>query len=411
MTVSADGRLYLSWLESADGTRYRFRVAERTTDGWLDPQTIVESDKFFVNWADVPSVLAMRDGRLAAHWLFRDGVGRYAYHVGIRISDTARKTWSDTIVPHRDSSPTEHGFVSLFEWPDAAGLKSSPALRTTGDARTKGEAAKKGGAVTTAQTGAKGRASLGAVWLDGRAMGSHDKPGGDMSVRATRIGMDGTLDAEQVVDGRACECCPTATAVTSDSVVTAYRDRSDGEVRDIAVARLENGKWTAPSVLHADNWQIGGCPVNGPALAAEGRHVVAAWFSAEGNNARVMAKFSRDGGRTFGAAVRVNDGVALGRIGSILLPDGAALITWIEYMGADAGATARLLARIVRPDGTRDDAILVTPMSQDRSSGYPRVARRGHEILFAWTSPAARGAPASTARVQMARATLTKPAR
>ena len=33
-------------------------------------------------------------------------------------------------------------------------------------------------------------------------------------------------------------------AVTSDGVITAFRDRSDKEIRDIAVSRLENGTWT-----------------------------------------------------------------------------------------------------------------------------------------------------------------------
>ena len=47
--------------------------------------------------------------------------------------------------------------------------------------------------------------------------------------------------------------------------VAVYRDRSPEEIRDISVVRLVDGVWTEPAPVHADNWMIEGCPVNGPA--------------------------------------------------------------------------------------------------------------------------------------------------
>src|SRR5690606_40682603 len=59
-----------------------------------------------------------------------------------------------------------------------------------------------------------------------------------------------------------------------------YRDRTVDEIRDIHVARLEDGAWRTLPAVHADNWKIAGCPVNGPAIAATGNDAVVAWFSA-----------------------------------------------------------------------------------------------------------------------------------
>src|SRR5919197_741880 len=71
----------------------------------------------------------------------------------------------------------------------------------------------------------------------------------------------------------------TAPVITSEGVLAAYRNRSDDEVRDIYVSRLVQGRWSEPSVVHADNWRIPACPINGPALAANGRNVAIVWYT------------------------------------------------------------------------------------------------------------------------------------
>jgi sucrose-6-phosphate hydrolase SacC (GH32 family) len=61
--VAADGeRFYLSWTEPTDeegpaGGHARVRMASIDTGGeWSAPVTLATSDRFFVNWADFPSV-------------------------------------------------------------------------------------------------------------------------------------------------------------------------------------------------------------------------------------------------------------------------------------------------------------------------------------------------------------------
>jgi hypothetical protein len=37
--------------------------------GWTEARRAASGDNYFVNWADVPSVIRLQDGSLAAHWL------------------------------------------------------------------------------------------------------------------------------------------------------------------------------------------------------------------------------------------------------------------------------------------------------------------------------------------------------
>lgn len=353
---AAGGHAYLSWIEpepvpgvadTAAAARHRLRFAEWDGGGWSVPITIAsgaESDaEWFVNWADFPSLVRLPAGRLAAHWLERTGGETYAYGVRIATSDDGGRTWSDPVVPHRDGTPTEHGFVSLFPTPSG---------------------------------------ELGVVWLDGRKFaGGGDSP--EMTLRAAAIDAKGEIRDEALLDGRACDCCQTGAAVTARGPLVVYRDRSAGEVRDIAVVRLTDGGWTEPATLHADGWTIDACPVNGPAVAAREDRVAVAWFTAAGDTARVNVAFSADAGATFGPPVRVDDGAPGGRVDVGLLPDGSALVSWIERVGG--GAQVRV--RRVAAGGEPGPSIAIAATSEERASGFPQMALAGGDVLFAWTEP------------------------
>ncbi len=353
LAVDASGRVAISWLErlGAD-SRYAFRYAFREGAGWSTPRTIVERDDFFVNWADVPSVFPLAaSGRWAAHWLQKNGTGTYAYDVRIAVSDPQVATWSEGRLPYRDTSQSEHGFASFF---DLAG-------------------------------------GTGVVWLDGREMssgsatgashGGHDSRGA-MTLRTARIEPDGTIGADTRLDARVCECCPTAAVATANGALIAYRDRTEDELRDIAVLRLEGGKWTGPTYVHADGWRIAACPVNGPALDAAGDRVALAWFTAEGDAPRALLAFSTDGGRSFGAPIRVDEEQALGRVDVTLLPDGRAIVLWLEFLQQGS----ELRARIIAPNGQRSSHFTIAASSAERQSGYARMVRSGSDLVFAWTS-------------------------
>jgi hypothetical protein len=352
LTATGDGRILLSWVEKVGAKRYALRFAMRDREKWSRPGTVAEGENWFVNWADFPSVIVLRDGSLAAHWLVKSGTGTYAYDVNIASSKDGGKTWGKPIMPHTDGTQTEHGFVSLLAVAD-------------------------------------GR--MGAVWLDGRNLENvkeaHNENGENtplpvsMTLRYATIGADGDLSDEAQLDERVCECCQTSAALTSEGAIAVYRDRSDREVRDIYSVRRQDSNWTAPRPVHADNWEINGCPVNGPSVSADGRRVAIAWYTEAGTSPRVKAVFSDDAGATFGGPVEVDDGEALGRVDVLLLPDGSALVCWMAG-SAEAGA---IKVRRVRPDGSLGPTSVVAKTSISRSSGFPRMALLADEVHFAWT--------------------------
>jgi hypothetical protein len=366
LSVSNRGVL-VSWIERS-GDLATLKFAERTASGWTAARTIASGRDWFVNWADVPSVLRLPSGAIVAHWLQKSGPSTYAYDVRLSHSTDDGKTWSPSYLPHHDRTQTEHGFASLFPMGDGFGL----------------------------------------VWLDGRAMkggGEHGEHGGGgaMSVYFAQFDKAFKQIGEAPVDTRVCECCPTAAVATAEGVITAYRNRSDEEIRDNYVSRYVNGKWLAPQPVFNDNWKIAACPVNGPALAANGRTVAMTWFTVKQEQGRAYLAFSQDAGATFGAPIRVDDGGSLGRVDVELMPDGAALATWIEFADqlvtpkpsgegaavppkpSGEGARAQFRARRIDRHGTRSAAVTVAGISGNRTSGYPRAAIANGEVVFAWT--------------------------
>lgn len=355
LSATPSGTVVLSWLEPGDGDgRTRLRVAELAKDGrtWGNVRTVAEGTHWFVNWADVPSVVPITDTTWAAHWLERsDPDTRYAYDVRVVVSRDGGRTWSAPVTPHDDGTRTEHGFVSFFRWPNTAD-------------------------------------DVGLAWLDGRATKSPEATGahaghgaGNMALRVARLTSDGAVHDGRIVDDRVCECCPTTALTLDDGVLLGYRNRGDDETRDTHVVRYR-GDWQRDHVAVRDGWQIAACPVNGPALTRVTDGVALAWFTAEGDDPRVQVAFSRDGGTTWSSATRVDGGRTLGRIGLAAHPQGGGVVSWIA--AETNGATVRL--RRVAPDGTTGAPIVAAHVASSRLSGYPRIVAAGDALVVAWVA-------------------------
>jgi hypothetical protein len=351
LSTAAGGRVIMSWVERVGEKGYALRYVARdaAASGWSETRTAAEGDNWFVNWADFPSVVELAGGSLAAHWLVKNGTGAYTFDVNVARSDDGGKTWGAPVVPHTDRTQTEHGFVTLLPL-------------------------------------AEGR--LGVVWVDGRNMKDvHGEGHGggplpaSMTLRYAEVGAGGRLSGEAVLDERICECCQTSGAVTAEGPLAVYRGRSATEVRDIQSVRGSASGWDAPRPVHADDWQISGCPINGPSVAAEGRRAAVAWYTAQGDAPRVNVAFSEDAGATFGGAVRVDDGDVVGRADVVLLADGSALVCWMS----GASGTGAIKVRRVAPGGALGPVALVAEADVSRSGGFPRMARAGDTVFFAWT--------------------------
>jgi hypothetical protein len=340
LTSSARGTI-LSWLDQNETTT-TLRFSERSAGVWSEPRTVASGSDWFITTADVPSVLRMKNGTLVANWYPTTDAAIEAYDTYLSYSTDEGKTWAKAFTPHHDKTKTQHGFVSLLELPDG---------------------------------------SLGMVWLDGRdqELNTSDPLGGSMGLYFASFDSSWKQTAESVVNTRVCECCQTATALTVDGLLTAFRDLSGEEIRDIKVSRLERGKWSPEITLHDDNWKIEACPINGPALSARGNQVAATWFAAPNDNGRAFVAFSQDGGKTWGNAIRLDDEASLGRVDIELLDDGSAIASWMEF----AGERSRFKVRRISPSGQRSAAVDVP--GAVRASGYPRMTRSGDELILAWT--------------------------
>ena len=344
LAVAPDGRVYMTWLEPAD-SGHALKVAFLEGAKWSEPQTIRKARDFFVNWADFPSIEVLSGGRLAVHWLQRNGTGTYAYGVRIAQSGDQGKTWSAGVTPHRDSSQSEHGFVAMWREND----------------------------------------QLGAAWLDGRKFskdGHHAS--NEMMLVSTTMNAKGVLGPEIRLDERTCDCCQNTAAMTANGPIIAYRDRSPDEIRDIYVTRRVGGRWTPGVPVYSDNWKIAACPVNGPAIAASGNRVAIAWFSAARDSAQVKVAFSNNAGAKFELPVRVDGGNPGGRVDIALLGDGSALVTWIERTGGD---TAEVRMRRVSDGGKLGAVRTIAVSSAARASGFPRMVLSGSDVVIAWTVP------------------------
>jgi len=336
----------LSWVETAsaeasgEASRATLKFVERSGNGWSEPRTAASGSNWFVNSADVPSVVRLDGRTLVAHWLQNTDVHREAYDIHMSWSVDGGTTWTTPVMPHHDGTTTQRGFATLFPMPTAR---------------------------------------LGVIWLDGRA--TADPENDNMSVRAATFDRTGHQLSESLVDDRVCDCCPTAAAAIGDGAIAVYRDRSATEVRDIAAARLVNGAWTPPALVHADNWKIEACPVNGPAISTRDRDVAVAWMTADGEQGHAFAAFSSDAGATFGAPIRLDEAGSLGRVGIALVDSSTAYATWIEF----SSGKAQWLVRRIDRSGQRGPTQAVGGLTADRASGYPRIARSGGELLFAWT--------------------------
>jgi len=347
--MTAEGsRVVLSWVER-EGTKSTLKFAERSASGWSAPSLVVSSDRLMVNSADVPSVRAMPDGSLAAHWMQESGPDPEAYDLRMAWSADG-KSWTAPIAPNRDKTMTQHGFATLFPMADGG---------------------------------------TGVIWLDGRTTHGEE---GDMQLRAAMFDKAHKPLSDSLIDSRVCECCPTSVAVGADGPIAAYRNRSTGEVRDIYVTRLSAGKWSMPVQVHRDNFKIEACPINGPAIAARGKDVAVAWFTAPNDKQQSLIAFSHDGGRTFGPPAKVEDVGTLGRMQVALTADGAAIVGWVEF----ANEKSTFKVRRIDATGTRGQSVAVADLSGTR---FPRLVVANNEAVLAWTESEKDSSRVKTARV------------
>ncbi|RYZ47264.1 MAG: exo-alpha-sialidase [Sphingobacteriales bacterium] len=341
------GTVYLSWVEKS-GDSASLKYARFDGRRWTPASIIASGKNWFVNWADYPMVSSADGRNMAAHYLEKSGPGKFAYDIKFSSSADSGISWTGPVTLHDDSIEAEHGFVSLMPFGDY----------------------------------------FFASWLDGRntvnptSHGEHKKDdhsmahGGPMSLRAAVMNGDQKME-EWELDNRVCDCCQTAVVQTANGPVVVYRDRSEQNIRDIAIVRYVKGEWQKPFLIFADNWQIDGCPVNGPRIDAIDNNLVIAWFTMAGNQPEVKVVFSENGGAEFTKPVRIDEGKTIGRVDVVMLDASSAIVSWME------GGAIR--SRKVFADGRKGKVIAVGMSASSRSAGFPQITKSGNDLYYAWT--------------------------
>ncbi len=350
LAVASDGTVILNWLESTTGEAMalKYTTLAPGSETWAEPQTLAESENWFINWADFPSIVPMTDDLWAAHWLvYRDDYDGYDIHMA--LSADAGESWGEPFLLNTDGTGAEHGFVTLFP--------------LDGD--------------------------IAAVWLDGRNMivdgeFMFESPAGEVlgtSLRYARFDHNGERLTDVSLDDLVCDCCQPDIAVTADGPILIYRDRTTDEVRDIVVRRMVDGEWQAVQALPADNWKIEACPINGPAIAANGDDVVAAWFSAVDDQPRVRFARSTDSGASFGPAIEIDTSGSFGYVDVELLDNGDAIVSWLR----STPERLALVTRRVSPSGELSTMETAVDIDISRPLDFPQMVAAGERLVFVWT--------------------------
>jgi hypothetical protein len=346
------GTLILSWVER-DAGGHRMQMAEFKGGQWGAPRNIAKGNDWFVNWADFPSTTALADGSLWAHYLVKRSAGTYAYDVLLKRSKDNGRTWSEPVTAHDDGTESEHGFVSLWPW----------------------------SASELAIAWLDGRNTAGAASHDHSQHGGKEEAGKAMTLRAAVFGPTVRKTREWLLDSRTCDCCQTDAALTDKGPIVIYRDRDANEIRDIYTTRFTGKAWSAGQAVAHDNWTMPACPVNGPAIAANGRAVWAAWYTAADNKPSIRLAFSDNSGASFRAVKTIRQGNHIqGRVDVIGDPEGAWML-WTEENAAQTLWVQRFDQRL-NAAGT---AVRVAQLQgRGRATGFAKMQKTPDGLHIVW---------------------------
>jgi hypothetical protein len=353
LAQTSKGELILSWIERKP-KGHRLQMSSYANALWSTPQTVAEGDNWFVNWADFPSITALPNGTLWAHYLVKRSAGTYAYDVMLKQSNDMGKTWSKPILVHNDGTESEHGFVSLWPWSSS---------------------------------------QLAIAWLDGRhttqstshdhsASVGKDEFGNAMTLRAAVFDANGKKSNEWQLDQRTCDCCQTDAAITGKGPIVIYRDRNANEIRDIYTSRYVGKAWTTGKVVARDDWLMPACPVNGPAIAALGDSVWAAWYTGANNKPSVRLAHSNNSGETFQQAKTIVSGAHIqGRVDVVTDQNGAWLLwseehqsqtLWLQHVGNNMNT-------ITKP-------IKISQLrGRGHATGFAKMQKTTNGLFIVWT--------------------------
>jgi hypothetical protein len=214
----------------------------------------------------------------------------------------------------------------------------------------------------------------------------------------------GDLKSAHAITGGVCYCCKTAIVTGGDNdIYVAWRHVYPQNIRDMAFTESHDGgrTFSAPIRVSEDQWQIEGCPEDGPAVSLDATrrvHIVWPTLVQDAANGQpsigIFYATATAATRAFSARQRIpTEGVP--HHPQIAIARDAVFLAWDEVKN---GARQVVLAR--RPLGSGATAKWSREVVSGNVPGtYPALAATDAGVIVAWTSTG----PNSAIRVTTAR--------
>jgi hypothetical protein len=390
VAVGADGAYYVAWVGTEDGvgTVWLARSADGRT--FAEPVRVNDIEGDAAPHEQAPAqVAASPDGQVYVVWQNNThAAGRRFPYSDLRFARSADggRTFEPAITVNDDAGgpPASHTFHDIAVGDDGTVVVSW----IDGRASAAAERAAAAAAPVPASVDAAPPAGE-TVAAPGHGMhGGHDgaalaDPGPGPEIRIARSTDEGrTFGASMVVAVEACPCCRTSVDVdAAGEVAVTWRAVRDGSVRDIVVAHGDADGFGAATPVHADGWEIEGCPHAGAGLTvdASGRTHVAWYTGAPEREGLYYATAGADG--VFGEPVPLQAGgwVPVSQV-KLAAADGGVLLAWDDRRADQPTVQLGWLA---------SNAAEPARIAEGLNGASPAVAANGTYGALAWLDGAA----------------------
>jgi hypothetical protein len=355
VSSATDGSVYVAWVEhrpnrEADVMLGRFDASGQSS---APPVRVNPVAGMATAWRGDPPTLAVSpQGTIYVGWTARvEPDSSHATDIYLSSSQDGGRTFAAAVKVNDDRAPAVHGMHSL-------------AISSDG--------------------------RIYVAWLDERnvaqphpsekAEGHHMESNREVFI-ATSEDNGRTFSANQKLAVDACPCCKTAIATASNHrVYVSWRQVLPGNFRHIAIATSTDDakSFSKPAIVSNDQWVLAGCPVSGPALAANGDGFVRVTWYSEGTAGATGLYWteSSDGGKTFTSRNALQSGQVMGTPVLIRDKSDSYQIVWTSGNG---GATRVTTAKLGE-DGR------VTKSAGDEDGELPAAALSGDTLFVAYVS-------------------------
>ncbi len=368
IAAGRDGAAYVAWVGHGAGKEadvWLTRVEETEKSSNEERSRVNRTPGEATAWrGDAPSVAVASDGAVYVAWTARTGEGGQATTLYVSASRDGGRSFGEPTKVNDDSTQGVHGMHSLAVGDDGrvyvAWLDERDIPKEHDD----------DGAHATGQ-------------MSGKMPMQHGEHNREVFFAYSDDG-GRTFSTNRRVAVEACPCCKTSLAISrSGRVYVGWRQVLPGDFRHIAVASSFDGGETfnAPVVVSDDRWELRGCPVSGPALAAgDGDRLTVLWFTAgDAGTAGLYSSESSDGGRTFAPRRVVSETGVHGT--PQLLPDAQGAAVAVFEGDGENGSPGLLEARF---DNTR--GITSNNRTQFGAGEFPASAVLDGRIYTAYIS-------------------------